>query len=166
VSVLAWKESEVGSRATKSQRSDLSALSTSNRHSEKWSTLAAVPVWLRSGPILRICSRRKRRTEKSVFGTELGQKQEIYYQEYFNELAERYPNFSFHLALSSPLPDDAWTGLAGFIHEVAREEHLSGHSNPQNVEYYLCGPPFMIKAVTKMLAELGVPTDHVAFDEF
>jgi Na+-transporting NADH:ubiquinone oxidoreductase subunit F len=93
-------------------------------------------------------------------------KQEIYYQEYFNELAERYPNLSFHLALSSPLPEDAWTGLAGFIHEVVREQYLSGHSNPQNVEYYLCGPPMMIKAVTKMLAELGVPTDHVAFDEF
>jgi Na+-transporting NADH:ubiquinone oxidoreductase subunit F len=93
-------------------------------------------------------------------------KQEIYYQEYFTELAKRYPNFSFHLALSSPLPDDAWTGLTGFIHEVAREQHLSGHPNPQNVEYYLCGPPMMIKAVTKMLTELGVPTDHVAFDEF
>ena len=93
-------------------------------------------------------------------------KQEIYYQDYFKQLADRHPNFSFHLALSSPLPDDAWTGLAGFIHEVVQEQYLRGHSNPQNVEYYLCGPPMMIKAVTKMLAELGVPADHIAFDEF
>jgi Na+-transporting NADH:ubiquinone oxidoreductase subunit F len=93
-------------------------------------------------------------------------KQEIYYQDYFNDLAERYPNFSFHLALSNPLPDDAWTGLVGFIHEVALEQYLANHSSPENVEYYLCGPPMMIKAVVKTLTKLGVPTDHIAFDEF
>lgn len=92
--------------------------------------------------------------------------QEIFYQEYFEKLAVEHPNFSFHLALSSPLPEDCWEGATGFIHEVVLEEYLRNHPDPKAVEYYLCGPPMMIKACTRMLAELGVPDQQIVFDEF
>jgi MocE subfamily Rieske [2Fe-2S] domain protein len=93
-------------------------------------------------------------------------RQEIYYEEYFNTLADRHPNFTFHLALSSPLPEDGWQGHTGFIHEVVEDHYLKGHPDPRAVEYYLCGPPMMIRACTKMLRSLGVPDAHIAFDEF
>jgi Na(+)-translocating NADH:ubiquinone oxidoreductase F subunit len=93
-------------------------------------------------------------------------RQEIFYDDYFLELARRHPNFSFHLALSSPLPEDDWTGHTGFIHEVALDAYLRSHVNPKAAEYYLCGPPMMIKACTRMLADLGVPAGQVAYDEF
>ncbi len=93
-------------------------------------------------------------------------RQEIFYEEYFQELARTHANFTFHLALSSPLPQDRWSGHLGFIHEVVREQHLRNHVNPKAAEYYLCGPPMMIKACTKMLTELGVPPGQIAYDEF
>ena len=74
--------------------------------------------------------------------------------------------FNFHLALSSPLPDDNWQGHTGFIHEVVFEKYLKQHANPSGVEYYLCGPPMMIKACTRMLEKLGVSQSRIAFDEF
>ena len=92
--------------------------------------------------------------------------QEIFYQDYFQELAKTHENFSFHLALSSPLPEDNWEGLLGFIHEVVLENYLRDHTSPAAAEYYLCGPPMMIKACTRMLAELGVPAHQIAYDEF
>jgi Na+-transporting NADH:ubiquinone oxidoreductase subunit F len=93
-------------------------------------------------------------------------RQEIFYEDYFRRLAWEHPNFKFHLALSSPLPEDAWIGQVGLIHDVVLENHLRGHANPRAAEYYLCGPPMMIKACTRMLAELGVPEGQIAFDEF
>ncbi|GAB5561252.1 MAG: hypothetical protein SynsKO_28990 [Synoicihabitans sp.] len=93
-------------------------------------------------------------------------RQELFYQDYFAELAERFDNLKVHLALSSPLPEDEWDGLTGFIHQVVHEQYLAQHANPRVVEYYLCGPPMMIKACTKMLADLGVPPSQIAFDEF
>ncbi len=93
-------------------------------------------------------------------------RQELYYGEYFEALAKEHRNFAFHPALSSPLPEDHWTGLTGFIHEVVRENHLQNHPSPAGVEYYLCGPPMMIKACTEMLEALGVPARQIAFDEF
>ena len=93
-------------------------------------------------------------------------RQEIYYQEYFQLIAAEHSNFDFQLALSAPLPEDSWTGHAGFIHEVVFLRYLKDHPDPKAVEYYLCGPPLMIKACTNMLADLGVSTDHIAFDEF
>lgn len=93
-------------------------------------------------------------------------RQEIYYGDYFENLAKEHPNFGFHLALSSPLPEDEWKGLQGLIHEVVLERHLKDHPNPKAVEYYLCGPPMMVKACTKMLADLGVPANQIAYDEF
>ncbi len=93
-------------------------------------------------------------------------KQEIFYQDYFQDLTDVHRNFDFHLALSAPLPEDAWNGHLGFIHQVVLEKYLSQHDNPQAVEYYLCGPPMMIKACTKMLADLGVSSSHISYDEF
>lgn len=71
-------------------------------------------------------------------------RQEVFYGDYFAGLASTHPNFAFHLALSSPLPEDGWTGHTGFIHEAVLEQHLRNHPNPRAVEYYLCGPPLMI----------------------
>lgn len=93
-------------------------------------------------------------------------RQEIFYDEYFTALARAHPNFSYHLALSSPLPEDAWTGATGLIHEVVLAQYLKGHHNPAAVEYYLCGPPLMVKACTQMLTALGVGAGDVAYDEF
>jgi Na+-transporting NADH:ubiquinone oxidoreductase subunit F len=93
-------------------------------------------------------------------------KQEIFYEDYFRNLEQKYPNFAFNLALSAPLPEDDWTGYLGFIHEVVLKEYLCRHERPCSAEYYLCGPPMMIKACLKMLGELGVPSNQIAYDEF
>lgn len=93
-------------------------------------------------------------------------RQEIFYEDYFEQLARVHHNFSFHVALSSPLPEDKWEGCRGFIHEVVHEHHLCGNNNAHAAEYYLCGPPMMIKACTKMLEELGVSGSQIAYDEF
>lgn len=93
-------------------------------------------------------------------------KQEIFYADYFEELARAHHNFTFHLALSSPLPYDNWAGNVGLIHEVLRMKYLGSHPNPAAAEYYLCGPPMMIRACKKMLGELDVPLQHISYDEF
>jgi Na+-transporting NADH:ubiquinone oxidoreductase subunit F len=93
-------------------------------------------------------------------------RQEIYYDDYFHDLAKVHHNFAFHLALSAPLPEDNWTGHLGFIHQVVLDKYLSRHTNPGAVEYYLCGPPMMIKACIKMLADLGVSSSLISYDEF
>jgi MocE subfamily Rieske [2Fe-2S] domain protein len=93
-------------------------------------------------------------------------RQELFYEEYFQNLASAHGNFSFHAALSSPLPEDQWTGPSGFIHEVVHTNYLASHPNPKAVEFYLCGPPMMVKACTRMLADLGVPDNQIAYDEF
>ena len=93
-------------------------------------------------------------------------RQELYYQDYFERLAAANPNFTFQVSLSSPLDGDNWSGHAGYIHEVLRDEYLKDHPNPKAAEYYLCGPPMMVKAITKMLGEMGVPARQIAYDEF
>lgn len=93
-------------------------------------------------------------------------RQEIFYEEYFQSLAQTHSNFSFHLALSSPLPEDNWPGHVGFIHEVVLDRYLRNHIHPESAEFYLCGPPMMIKACTRMLSGLGVPNHQIAYDEF
>lgn len=92
--------------------------------------------------------------------------QELFYRAYFQNLADRHPNFSFHLALSSPLPEDRWTGCTGFIHEVVHREYLASHGNPRAIEFYLCGPPMMIRACTRMIEGIGVPAHQISYDEF
>ena len=93
-------------------------------------------------------------------------RQEIFYEDYFEKLAREHRNFTFHTALSSPQPEDNWTGHVGFIHEVVLNQYLREHSQPGSAEYYLCGPPMMIKACTRMLAALDVPPHQIAYDEF
>jgi Na+-transporting NADH:ubiquinone oxidoreductase subunit F len=93
-------------------------------------------------------------------------RQEIFYEDYFRGLEAAHRNFTFHLALSAPLADDNWQGHLGFIHEVVKGQHLGRHPSPRAVEFYLCGPPMMIRACTKMLAEIGVSPGQVAYDEF
>lgn len=107
------------------------------------------------------------KTQRKVsywYGARSGQ--EIFYEDYFEKLAQENHNFDFHIALSEPQPEDLWTGPTGFIHEVVLKNYLTGHPNPQAVEFYLCGPPMMIKACSKMLHDLGVGEEQIAFDEF
>jgi Na+-transporting NADH:ubiquinone oxidoreductase subunit F len=108
----------------------------------------------------------ERTARKMSFWYGARSRQEIFYEEYFRALSAKNRNFDFHLALSSPLPEDNWTGHVGFIHEVVLQHHLHNHPHPQTVEFYLCGPPMMIRACTKMLANLGVPASNIAYDEF
>jgi MocE subfamily Rieske [2Fe-2S] domain protein len=93
-------------------------------------------------------------------------RQEIFYDDYLQSLANTHHNFSFHVALSAPQPEDNWQGHVGFIHEVVLDQYLRNHAHPESLEYYLCGPPMMIKACTRMLAALEVPTNQIAYDEF
>lgn len=91
---------------------------------------------------------------------------EVFYDDEFAQLAKEYDNFRFEIGLSEPLPEDNWTGYKGFIHQVILENYLNKHPDPTEIEYYLCGPPMMISAVNKMLYDLGVEPEMIAFDEF
>jgi len=93
-------------------------------------------------------------------------KREVFYEETFRKIERDFPNFTFNLALSEPKPEDKWTGLEGFIHQVLFDQYLSKHEEPEEIEYYLCGPPQMNDAVLKMLYNLGVPDEMIAFDDF
>lgn len=91
---------------------------------------------------------------------------EIFYEEAFREIEADFPNFTFHLALSEPKPEDHWTGYTGFIHQVLLDQYLKDHPEPEEAEYYLCGPPLMTAAAIRMLDNLGVSEDHILFDDF
>ena len=91
---------------------------------------------------------------------------ELFYMDEFETLQETNPNFSFHVALSDALPEDNWTGPTGFIHQVVLDQYLTNHPAPEDIEYYLCGPPMMLSAVKSMLADLGVEPENIAFDDF
>lgn len=93
-------------------------------------------------------------------------KQELFYGDEFHALEEKHENFSFHVALSQPQPEDRWEGMTGFIHNCVHDHYLGSHQDPTEVEYYLCGPPVMIDAVVKMLDNLGVEPEMIAFDKF
>ena len=93
-------------------------------------------------------------------------KREIFYEDDFRAIEKGFPNFTFHIALSEPMPSDHWTGPVGFIHQVIYDNYLNHHEAPEDIEYYLCGPPLMTDAVTKMLDNLGVPSENVMFDDF
>ncbi|MDJ0851923.1 MAG: NADH:ubiquinone reductase (Na(+)-transporting) subunit F [Myxococcota bacterium] len=91
---------------------------------------------------------------------------EAFYVEDFDEIQKENPNFEWHLALSEPLEEDHWTGHVGFIHQVLYDNYLKDHPAPEDVEYYLCGPPLMIDACKKMLDDLGVEPESISFDDF
>jgi len=91
---------------------------------------------------------------------------EAFYIEDFDGIQAAHPNFRWHLALSEPLPEDNWTGPAGFIHNVLYENYLKNHPAPEDIEYYMCGPQVMSAAVINMLLKLGVERENIMFDNF
>jgi len=91
---------------------------------------------------------------------------EVFYTDHFRDIEKDFPNFKYNIALSEPLPEDNWTGYTGFIHQVLYDNYLKEHNAPEDVEYYLCGPPMMNAAVFRMLDDLGVPPENIAFDDF
>jgi len=104
-------------------------------------------------------------------------KRELFYVNQFREIEKHFPNFKFHIALSAALPEDNWVakkslddpegeGFTGFIHQVLYDNYLKNHPEPEEIEYYFCGPPLMNAAVIKMLDDLGVPDENIAFDDF
>ncbi|CAN5140949.1 NADH:ubiquinone reductase (Na(+)-transporting) subunit F [soil metagenome] len=93
-------------------------------------------------------------------------KRELFYTDQFRKIEEEFTNFKYNIALSEPLPEDNWDGYKGFIHQVLYDEYLSKHPDPDEVEYYLCGPPLMNAAVLKMLDDMGIPPENIRFDDF
>ncbi len=91
---------------------------------------------------------------------------EVFYEDEFRVIEKRFPNFTFNLALSEPLPEDNWKGYTGFIHRVLLDNYLCSHEEPEDIEYYFCGPPQMNSAILKTLDVMGVPKENIAFDDF
>lgn len=91
---------------------------------------------------------------------------ELFYVDDFDKLAEENENFEWHIALSDPVPEDNWTGKTGFIHNVLFESYLKDHPNPEDCEFYMCGPPMMNSAVIDMLHNLGVEDENILLDDF
>ncbi len=91
---------------------------------------------------------------------------ELFYDAHFKKLAAEHDNFSWHVALSEPLPEDNWDGPKGFIHNVLYEHYLKDHPAPEDCEYYLCGPPMLLLATREMLENLGVERENIMFDDF
>ncbi len=93
-------------------------------------------------------------------------KNEIFYEEDFRAIEKEFPNFKFHIGLSEPRPEDNWTGMVGFIHQVIYDNYLKDHEAPEDIEYYMCGPGPMSNAVKVMLDNLGVAKENILFDDF
>ena len=103
-------------------------------------------------------------------------KKELFYMDHFRKIEKDFKNFNFYVGLSEPLPEDNWSikdklddrndGYVGFIHQVLYDNYLSKHEEPEDVEYYLCGPPLMNQAVLQMLDDMGVPEENIRFDDF
>jgi Na+-transporting NADH:ubiquinone oxidoreductase subunit F len=103
-------------------------------------------------------------------------KRELFYTEHFRKIEQEFPNFKYYIALSEPLPEDNWKvkngidgegdGFVGFIHQVFIDNYLSKHPEPEEIEFYFCGPPMMNAAVLKMCDDFGIPPENVAFDDF
>ncbi len=91
---------------------------------------------------------------------------EMFYDDEFKAIADKFPNFSYTVGLSEPMPEDNWTGSVGFIHQIVQDEFLCHQEDPGEIEYYLCGPPMMIDAVNKMLYNMGVDNEMIAYDVF
>ncbi|MCQ2285431.1 MAG: NADH:ubiquinone reductase (Na(+)-transporting) subunit F [Bacteroidales bacterium] len=91
---------------------------------------------------------------------------ELFYLEDLDKLQNENDNFSYHIALSEPQPEDDWTGYVGFIHQVIFDNYLKNHPNPEDIDYFICGPPMMLKAVLSMLDQLGVAPENIHYDDF
>lgn len=110
--------------------------------------------------------RRIKTNRKATFWYGARSLREMFYVEDFDSIQRENPNFKWYVALSEPQPQDNWTGLNGFIHQVLYDNYLREHPAPEDIEYYLCGPPLMLSACTSMLRNLGVEDDMIAFDDF
>jgi len=108
----------------------------------------------------------KRSTRKISYWYGARSSKEMFYEEDFRTLEKEFPNFKFNIAMSEPQPEDNWTGYKGFIHQVVLENYLKNHEDPSEIEFYLCGPPPMIAAVNRMLFDMGVEKEMIAYDEF
>ncbi len=108
----------------------------------------------------------KKTTRKSTFWYGARSLREVFYEDHFRAIEKEFPNFKFEIGLSEPLPEDNWTGHTGFIHQIIFDNYLKDHEAPEDIEYYLCGPPMMNAAVENMLYELGVPKENIMFDDF
>ncbi len=108
----------------------------------------------------------KKWDKKATFWYGARSLREMFYKEDYDHITENFPNFEYTVALSDPQPEDNWTGKTGFIHQVIYDEYLKHHDSPEDIEYYLCGPPMMIDAVVKMLDSLGVPAENIMYDNF
>lgn len=118
----------------------------------------------------------KKSPRKGTFWYGARSRREMFFDEDFKEIMDDFPNFKYHVALSNALPEDNWQikedidapgeGFVGFIHQVILDQYLSKHEAPEDIEYYLCGPPMMISAVQDMLDSLGVEKDMIDFDDF
>ncbi len=110
--------------------------------------------------------RRLKTTRKVIFWYGARSLKEAFYVDEFDSLTREHNNFTWTLALSDPLHEDKWKGDTGFIHQILHDNYLKNHPTPEDVEYYLCGPPVMNSAVTKMLLNLGVGRENIMFDDF
>ena len=108
----------------------------------------------------------KEKNKKITFWYGARSWKEVFYYDQFRDIEKNFDNFKFTLALSEPLTEDNWDGPTGFIHQVIFDEYLNKHDEPEEIDYYLCGPPLMNDAVQKMLYNLGVPDENVLFDDF
>lgn len=108
----------------------------------------------------------KKTNRKATFWYGGRSSRELFYVDQFKEIEKNNPNFKFNIGLSEPLPEDNWDGYTGFIHQIIMENYLKNHPEPEDIEYYLCGPPMMNDAVLKMLDDYGVPEEMIAFDDF
>jgi Na+-transporting NADH:ubiquinone oxidoreductase subunit F len=110
--------------------------------------------------------RRLKSTRKISFWYGARSKNEMFYVDDFDMLAKENPNFTWHTALSDPLPEDNWTGYTGFIHNVLSENFIKKHEAPEDCEFYMCGPPMMNKAVMQTLLDSGVEPENIMLDDF
>lgn len=108
----------------------------------------------------------KRTTRKTTFWYGGRSLRELFYIEDFERIEKEFPNFRFEVALSAPLAKDNWNGKTGFIHQVIFDNYLKDHPNPEDIDYYICGPKLMSEAVIKMLDSLGVTEEHIFYDDF
>ncbi|MFB3062058.1 MAG: NADH:ubiquinone reductase (Na(+)-transporting) subunit F [Candidatus Binatia bacterium] len=110
--------------------------------------------------------RRIKTNRKITFWYGARSRREVFYDDDFNQLQAEHENFKWFVALSDPQPQDNWTGLTGFIHQVLYENYIKDHPAPEDCEYYMCGPPVMNAAVVKMLESQGVEREQIMFDDF
>jgi len=110
--------------------------------------------------------RRLKTKRKASFWYGARSKREMFYEEDFNSIASENENFTWHVALSDPQPEDDWDGYTGFIHNVLYEHYLKDNEAPEDCEFYMCGPPVMNAAVIAMLKDLGVEDENIMLDDF